>query len=393
MRNLSSRGLARVVVIGVDSRGMGLLRECLGADAILPKMSATYRECMAMIESEHPSVVIAGFDSDFDEAIRLGPIIAGDYPHLQLVAFSEWSDPDRIRSAMRAGYREYIVLPEDSRQLRQAIQDASTLDQDDGDYGRLVTVCGSKGGVGVTSVAINLAAELSPVYRMLCVDLDFSMGDVAAMLDMQPPSHITNLLRNLDRLDERMLSGSVAVHPSKLHVLAQPRELAETEDIRGDDILQLLTACSQSYQYVVLDCGARLDETTLIATSASDLVFLVCTPDVPSIKNAWRRLHLFDRIGIDRDRVRIIVNQFHKTKVTIQDIQDSLEMKVSAILTRDERVMMEAINQGRLVRDINPRSKLAKDFSNLVELLTEAEGEEILSDNSGQGLLGWLFRR
>ena len=393
MRYLSSRGLAKVVVVGVDSRGMGLLRECLGADAILPHASISYRETLTRIEAEQPTVVIVGFDIDFDAAIRQGPMIVDDYPNIQLVAFSEWSDPDRIRSAMRAGYREYVVLPEDSQQLRQAVQEAASMGPDEGDYGRLISVCGSKGGVGVTSVAINLASELSPVYRVLIVDLDFSMGDVSSFLDLQPPSHIHNVLRNLERLDERMLSGSVAVHPSKLHVLAQPRELDENEAIRGDDVLQLLTTCSQSYQYVVLDCGARLDEATLIATSASDLILIVCTPDVPSVKNAWRRLQLFERMGVDRERLRVVVNKSRKAAVSVQDIEESLELPVSASLTDEPKVAIDAVNNGRLVRDVSPRSQLARDYSNLVELLTEAEGEELIADKSGQGILGWLFRR
>ena len=142
------------------------------------------------------------------------------------------------------------------------------------DQGQVVAVIGAKGGVGSTFVTVNLGAELAPVNRVCAVDLDFSMGDVAGMLDMEPASHMADLLNNVSRLDERMLAGSVGVHPSGLHVLAQPMELVENEFLRGEDVLRVLSA-----------------QPTPTSTCSSTAVVALTTPPVPPrqslISSSW----------------------------------------------------------------------------------------------------------
>jgi pilus assembly protein CpaE len=393
MKNISPTGGApSVMVVGVDARGMGLLRECLGADAVLPPVATPYNEALVQLRRTRPQIVITGFDFDFDEAVRLGPLLTAELAGVSLVALSEVSEPDRIRAAMRAGYREYVVLPDDASLLRQAIKDAAENSTLDDDRGEVIAVCGSKGGVGVTSVSVNLAAELCPVYRALAVDLDFSMGDVAAYLDLQPPSDIAHVLRNLDRLDERLLAGSVGVHPgSKAHILSQPSQLEESEEGRGDGILRLLSVCARAYQYVVLDLGSHMNEATLTASSAADQIFLVCTPDVPAVKNAHRRLQLLDRLGVDRGVVRLLVNHAdHKLALKTRDIEANLSMKVAANLAWDEKVMVQAVNEGRLARDINRRARIAQDFSELVNLVTH-DAETVSARPAKSGPMSWLF--
>ncbi len=392
MRSLGpATGAATVLVVGVNGHTMGMLREFLGTEAILPSEPTSYQDAVPVGNRLRPQVVIAGFDHDPEEAVRLGPILTSELPGVHLVALSERSDPDRIRAAMRAGFREYVVLPGDVDLLRQAVHEAAYAVPDDEERGEVIAICGTKGGVGVTSLAINLAAELTPVYRVCVVDLDFSMGDVAALLDLQAPSHVAEVLRKIDRLDERMLAGSVAHHASRIHVLAQPDELDEHEDLRGDSVLQLLTTCARSYQYVMLDCGSRIDEAILMATSVADRILLVCTATVPAVKNAHRRLQLFDRLGVERDRVHLVVNKLDRKRshLSMSDIQANLGLAVSATISSDTKTVDQAVNDGRLVRDVNKRSPAALDYSNLVGLLTE--GEVTPTEQTARTLMGWLL--
>ncbi|NOY25625.1 MAG: MinD/ParA family protein [Oligoflexia bacterium] len=386
------RGAAQVVVVGVDARGMGLIRECLGTEAVLPAASTAYHQAREAVQAGHPNVVITGFDMDFEEAVRLGPLLQAEIPGLQLVAISERTDPERIRSAMRAGYREYVVLPEDSALLRQAVRESDLGGTASADQGQLISVVGSKGGVGATLLACNLAAELSPVYRVCIVDLDFSMGDVAAFLDLQPKSSLQDLMTGLTRLDSRMLSGSVAVHPSKVHVLAQPTELLADEHVSGEQVLQVLTVVADAYQFAVADCGCRIDEATLTTTAVSDLVLLVCNPDVPSVKNAWRRLQLMEHQGIDKGAIRLVVNKWRKdTELSLADIEKSLSVPVAASIAYDDETCMAAINAGRILRDINKRSPVVSDISAMVSLATEG-AIRVEAPRSEKKTFGWLFK-
>jgi pilus assembly protein CpaE len=396
MRNYGQGGVgSNILIVGVDRKGMGQLREALGADAVLPPSSLSYEQALTEARRSRPSVLVVGFDTDFEEAVRLGSALTSEVPTLTLVALSSGSDQDRIRSAMRSGYREYVVLPDDGDLLRQAVHEAlygNTSDNED--RGEIIAVCGAKGGTGCTSIAINLAAELCHIHRVVAVDLNFSMGDVASFLDLKPTKSISDLLLELDRLDERVLAGSVSVHKSKLHVLAQPNELDEQEDVRGDNVLRLLQSCAESYQYCMVDCGTALNEATLTTMTVADTLLLVVNPDVPSVKNAWRRLQLFDRIGVERTRVRLVVNRYEKrAQLTLSDIESNLGLGVAASIENDWKTLSQAVNEGRLVRDVNKKSVAARDISNMVTLITD--GDEFVRPSSPEGkkagALSWLF--
>lgn len=386
----SNNNAASVVVVGIDNRQMGQIRETLGTEAVLPASAIGYDDAVAAMRKLRPDVVITGFDLDFEEAIRIAPQLVAENPRVTLVAMSTEADPDRIRAAMRAGYREYVVLPDDGDLLRQAVHEAVYTDTEELENGEVITILGSKGGVGSTFLAVNLAAELSPVHRVCVVDLDFSMGDAAAYLDLQPTNSIMDVVRNVSRLDERMLAGHVMVHPSKVHVLAQPTDLEQHEEVRGDVVMRLLTVVARSYQYVVVDCGSRLDEASLTAATVADRILLLLTPDVPSVKNTWRRLQLLERLGIEKDRVHLVLNKWDKKGSTVQigDIENNLGRKVDATISFD-RAAVRGVNEGRLVRDVEAKGIVAKDVEAMVGLITDGE---VAPEKKSSGPLSWLFR-
>jgi len=283
-----------------------------------------------------------------------------------------------------------VVLPEDAELLRRTVQEAPAETVTVTDQGQVVAVIGAKGGVGTTFVAVNLGAELAPVNRVCAVDLDFSMGDVAGMLDIQPESHMHDLLSNLNRLDERMVAGSVGVHPSGLHILAQPIELVENDFLRGDDVLRILSAAADNYQYLLVDCGGRLDEATRTCATVADLILLVCSPDVPSVKNAWRRLHLLDRQGVDLGRVRLVINRWDRNPpLSESDIESNLGIPIAATIANEPARCQHAVNVGALLRDVDKRCPAARDLSNLVSLITD--GVDRVDPVEPNRPLSWLF--
>lgn len=386
----NSSGGATVVVIGVDARAMGQIRETLGTEVALPTQATRYEDAIVAIRKHRPDVVITGFDQDFEEAIRIAPQIAGESGRIHMVALAGRTDPDRIRAAMRAGYREFVVLPDDAELLRQAVHEAIYQAGEDEDHGEVITVWGSKGGAGATFLAVNLAAELSPVHRVCVVDLDFSMGDVAAFLDIQPTQTMSDVLRNLQRLDERMLAGSVIVHPSKVHALVQPTALEQREPITGDTVMRVLTSVARSYQYCIVDCGSRLDEGSLTAATVADHLLLVATPDVPGIKNAWRRLQLMERLGIEKDRVHVVINRWDKREApfSLADVEQNLGRKVDSTISFD-KAAIRAVNEGKLLRDVDKRGPAARDVEALVGLVTD--GEIAVEKRATSGWLPKLF--
>lgn len=382
-------GAANVVVIGVEADGMGMIRECLGTEAVLPTQSTPYEEAEQVVQKTRPNVIIMGFDQNFAAAVELGTRLQIDLPNTHLVAISEKADPERIRSAMRAGYREYVVLPADAPLLRQAVHEAAFGPDQAEDLGELIAIIGTKGGVGSTMLTVNLAAELSALYSVCVVDMDFSMGDIASFLDLKPNNSILDLFQNLHRVDARMLRGSVAVHPpSGVHILPQPMELMFFEDARSDDVVRVLGTTAEAYQYVLVDCGSHINAATMTTVEAADRILLVCSPDVASVKNAWRRLKLLKQQGIEEDVIRLVLNNWEKNaEVSDTDITQNLKIPVAARIHKDP-TCREAVTFGKLIRDVK-RSQAVEDIAAAASLITE--GVEQVEARQTKSPFGWLF--
>lgn len=393
MRNVGKgRTAASVLLVGLDNEEMGLVREVLAAEAVLPNASITFGDALQIAKRQRPDVAVVGFNQAKDAALALAAALQKEVPRTTLVALSKKSDADAILAAMRVGYKEFVTLPDDAARLRSAVHSAAYKPAEDEERGLVIAVVGAKGGVGTTMVATNLAGELAAIHRVVCVDLDFSVGDVASMMDVSPKDFITDLLPRADRMDERMLTGASVVHKSKVHLLAQPSELERITEIKGDDVYAVILASAKAYQYVILDCGVRWDEPAAVALSCADAIVLLTTPDVISVRDAYRRLKLFEANGLEKDRIRLVVNRQQKQAyVRVEDIEQNLGMRVVAQIVDDPKNVDQAINEGKLARAVNKKSDAARDIASLVAILTEGGEPQAEKPEEPKGFFGRLF--
>ncbi len=359
---------AAAMIVGAGDETLQAIVDGLGGLAKLtPPEAVPYRDTEAVAWVERPRIVLMDFDRNIDKAIDLGPVLLDMLPGVLLVAMSQKGDPERIRTAMRAGYREYVVVPEDMDILRRTVQQVTIESEAQEDMrGRVIAMCGSKGGVGVTSLVVNLAAEIAQHNRVLAIDMVFGMGDLAVLLDLKPSDGMAELLRNLGRLDDRVLEACATVHSSQALVLPQPEDAQTYEPPPVDAVLRVLHVAARSFPCVLVDCGTCADEQALTALVTADEVILVTTPEVPALRNAWRRLRLFDRLGVDRDRVRLVVNRWSRSApVSRNDIESNLGMPIFATLSDDPKVMYNSINYGRLLEDVNRKAALSREIKAL----------------------------
>jgi len=391
VRNIGrSSGAAQVVLIGLDNEGMGLVREALAAEAALPPASVSFGDALVVIERARPDVVIVGYNRAVDAALQLADELRRNMPGVVLIALADAPDSGAILGAMRAGYKEFVVLPADSNRLRQTVRGAASSQADEEERGRVVAVVGSKGGVGVTTLAVHLAAELAAIHRVLLVDLDLGMGDAAPMMDLQTRDSIGELLSRADRMDERVLTSAVVVHKSKVNVLTTPDDMQSIGEVRADDLYSILSIAAKAYQWVIIDCGTFHNDPVVLAMQVSDTIMLVTTPDVMSVRDAFRRLRSLTALGVEKERVRLVVNRWHKAAyVSRKDIQTNLGIPVAATVADDPRHVEQAVNEGKLIRDVNRRCDAARDIANLVALLTE-DGPAQMDAKEGEGSGSWL---
>jgi pilus assembly protein CpaE len=371
-----------------------MVRETLAAEAVLPSSSVPFGDALAVVERTKPDVVIVGYTRAVDASLALAEELRRENPNVVLVALADAPDSSAILGAMRAGYREFVVLPDDAARLRQVVHDAAFAPAEDEEKGRVVAITGAKGGVGVTTIAIHLAAELAGIHRVICIDLDFGMGDVAPMLDLTSRDSIADLLPRADRLDERMLNGSVAVHRTKVNVLTTPDDMESIGPASADDIFNIINVAARAYQWVIIDCGTYYDNAVAMALNVADTVVLVTTPDVTAVRDAFRRVRTLNVLGIERERIRLVVNRWHRgAYVNKKDIASNLGLPLASTIADDARHVEQAINEGKIIREVNRRCDAARDIANLVAVLTEDPEDLGGGDEPTGGWLSGIFGR
>jgi len=394
LRNIGKGGgAASVILVGLDNEQMGMVREVLAAEAVLPNQSIAFGDAINAAQRTRPDVVLVSYSRAIEAALALAEALVRDMPHLTLVALAESGTADAILAAMRVGYKEFVVLPDDAARLRQAVHDAAFAPDEDEEKGLVIALTGAKGGVGNTTLATHLAAELAAIHRVLCIDMDFGMGDVASIMDLSARDSIADLLPRADRLDERALTSSVAVHRTKVHVLTTPEDMEALGAVRADDIYSILNTAATAYQFVIVDCGTYYEEGIAMTLNVADTVVLVTTPDVTAVRDCFRRLKTLQALGVEKDRIRLVVNRYHRAAyVSLSDIKQNLGLPISATVAEDARHVEQAINEGRLIREVNKKCDAARDIASLVAVLSEdGETEDFAESTDEQDDKGSFF--
>lgn len=386
---------ATVNIVSIDDETMEIIRDTLSADAVLPPNPVDFGEGVEITLRSMPDVVLVGLDADVGQAIEFARLIRRENQRVALIAVSASRDADKILAATRAGYADFIVLPADADQLRVAVQKAAVRDEEEG-KGLVVAVVGAKGGVGSTLIATHLSAELAAIHRVLCIDADFGMGDVAPAMDIVPKDTIIDLLPRAANVDERMLSGTVFVHQSKVHFLCQPDDIDRADNASGDDMYNIINAAALGYQFVILDIGSRIDAPRSVALQVADQVLLVTTPDVVAVRDAHRMVKAMIQLGVERKRISVILNRVPKQPFLTRDtIETNLDLRIVGSISEDARRVDHALNEGKLIRELYPKADVVTELARLVGLLSD-DPEDLAAvdvDEGNKGFLSSLFRR
>jgi pilus assembly protein CpaE len=200
--------------------------------------------------------------------------------------------------------------------------------------------------------------------------MDLHLGDVLSFLDLPGTFSITDVLANAGRLDRDLLDASVMRHPSGLRVLAQSGKVEEADQVRAQDVTQLIAFLRRHYERIVIDGVRGFDELSLAVLDSSQKLLMVLTQDVPAVRNTKRCLDLFRRLGYGDAKVQLVLNRFQKdSKITPEVITETVGLPVAHTLSNDFAAAIESINRGLLLYDLAPRSKLTRDIELLAPLL------------------------
>jgi len=235
---------------------------------------------------------------------------------------------------------------------------------------RLVAVFSGKGGTGVSFFATNLAAAMNT--QTLLVDLNLQAGDAASFLGLEAKYSMVDFVRNRARLDESLITSLVTPHSTNLSLLAAPTEAHEAEEVKADDVTEILHQLGQKFERTVVDLPHTFDPVTIAALDMADDILLVLTLDIPGIRSTKRALKVFDNLGYPREKTRVVVNRWSKNiDVELQKVENHLGEQLIGFVPNDYRKVMDSINLGRPLVQSEPASKIALEIKRIAGLTVE----------------------
>lgn len=291
--------------------------------------------------------------------------------------------PELLIEAMRVGVKEFIPQPIQEEDLRIALlkfkdraeKERGQVATAPAHKGKIINVLGSKGGVGTTTVAVNLATGLAGtpgVRSVALLDMNLLYGEIPLFLGIEPTFDWMELVKNISRLDATYLMSTLHKHSSGVRVLPSPSKLIDESKVTPQTIEHLLKLMHRMFDYVVIDGGQSFDEVSKTIMRMSDRVMLVTLLSLPCLINVKRLRSVFRDLGYPPDeKVEVIVNRYHKNSiVSLEEAEKSLEKKFMWTIPNDYQTSMSAINQGKPLMALKSESPLIRNFADFASAVS-----------------------
>ncbi len=331
---------------------------------------------LRLIEKHSPNLVMLEV-SDIQRGMQEVQHITSKFPRTSVIVSSSEKSSDWILSLMRAGAVEYMLRPLTQEELKLALQKVGRFIFSkagaEAPRGRIISVYYPTGGMGTTTVAVNLAASLaSEGTKVALVDLNLYSGDVGTFLDVNPTYTLSSVTSNIERLDANFLMSVMTRHSSGPFVLTEPNEVDDAISITPEQVNRILTFLRGVFTYVVVDCGGPLAGCNMAIFESSDLILFTTALSLPALKNSKRYLSAMERKGLRKDRLKLVVNRYlPKADIQVKDAEKVLGHTVFQTIPNDYVDVVNSINKGMPVVKLSPGSSVSKAVASLAELVAK----------------------
>jgi pilus assembly protein CpaE len=256
-----------------------------------------------------------------------------------------------IRAALIAGANDFLSLPLQRQELDKALiklTQAGLERRAGGINGEVITICGARGGLGATTLAVNLAVRLAgrTGAKVALVDLDLQRGDVAAFLNLAPVQSLSAMTTTRGEIDELFLQDAMTRHPSGVFVLAAPALIEEADAVGHPEVEMGLNMLRSQFGYTVIDTARTITPATLAAFEGSDRILLLTDLSVPGVRAARRLVDLFGRLNIPIDRVEWLVTMATQGPVSLPDAVRTIGKSPFLTIPSDPALANELMNAG-----------------------------------------------
>lgn len=396
------KGVIRVALVDPhEETRLTLQRLLSGISSIwLSETSTSYETATRSTIENTPDVALVVIDSDPDQAIAAIQAIVKARPGAVILAASKVRDTEVILKTIRAGAREFLTLPIEIDELLAAFERLvrpSVTDDEGKKPPQIITVMGAAGGVGCTTLAVNIATTLAknPDQSVVLVDFDLLLGSIDTCLDIIANHTILDVTQNIERLDLTLLKRSMTRHASGLYVLPHPVSLEDAVRIDPEALRRMVKLLRAVFDTVVIDTSKGLQASDFIAMELADVILLVVQLDLICLRNSARLMHLLLHTGIPDDKIRIVINREGSSlsEISLKKAEETLNKSIRWQIPNATKIVSAARVRGVSVEEEAPGTRLQRSISDIAsEFQSKGTAKRDLKDRTQKkGLFAALF--
>lgn len=383
--------LISLVLIDSDAKArneaMAILKS-FGDHIEILAATADFQEGMKIIQNAKPQIVILEV-KEIEQGVKETALLVSKFPYATVFVTAVDKNPDWILRLVRAGAGEYLTRPVVAQELAEAIQKVGRLHASRSvqniKKGTAISVYNPSGGMGTTTIAVNLAATLAARgEKVALIDLNLFSGDVAAFLDLAPRYNLANVTAKTGQIDASFLRSVIVPHSSGVHILNGPVDLGDADRILPEQLHEVIGILQTLFTYTIIDTGGQLYGCNQATFACSDRILFTTLLNLPALKNAKRYLAALDDEGFGDNKVKLVVNRhIPKDDIKVVDAEKVLNTKVYLTVPNAYADAKTSINKGEPLVSCFPRSPVTKAMDDLASQLiqeTAAKGNAALQE-------------
>jgi pilus assembly protein CpaE len=400
----------RVLIVDDIPETRDHLTKLLGfeSDVEVVGSAASGAQALEMAVRLSPDVVLMDINMPDMDGITATEKLSAAVPAAAVVMMSVQGEADYLRRSMLAGAREFLVKPFSSDELTASIRQVYSREQDKmsrmaaaapavsndsgvtsggaggENEGRVIAIFSPKGGVGRTTIAVNLAvAAATELGRsVVLMDGSFQFGDVGVLLNLNPKNKsIADLVPELEMGEPESLDTFVIKHSSGISVLLAPPSPEMAELITPGGVKKVIEALRRRHDLVIIDCTSWFNDTTLAILDVADDVLTILSLEITSIKNMRLFLEVAEQLGYEQSKIKLVLNRADSTLgIRVADVENSIGRKVDHTIVSDGRSVVYALNRGVPFFLSNREAQVSQDVLRLATVISGGGAATVADD-------------